>query len=39
MMIAVELFQDHRDIHRAALFCFAQSGKNRLARLETVPNA
>jgi hypothetical protein len=38
-MIAVELFQGDRDIHRAALFCFAQFGKNRLARLETVLNA
>jgi hypothetical protein len=39
MMIAVELFQDDREIHRAALFCFAQSGKDRLARLETVLTA
>jgi hypothetical protein len=38
-MIGVELLQDDKDIHRAALFCFAQFGKNRLARLETVLNA
>jgi hypothetical protein len=38
-MIGVELFQDGRDIHRAALFCFAQSGENRFVRLETVLNA
>jgi hypothetical protein len=38
-MIAVRLFQEDRDIHRATLFCFAQSGKNRLVRLETVLNA
>lgn len=37
--IAVELFQEDSDIHRAALFCFAQSGQNRLVRLETVLNA
>jgi hypothetical protein len=38
-MIPVELFQDGRDIPRAALFCFAQFGKNPLGRLKTVPNA